>query len=395
MCCHVMTQPIYLDYQATTPTDPRVLEVMLPYFTEQFANPHSVEHALGRAMEERVDAAREAIAALIGAEAREVVFTSGATEANNMAILGAGRFRANAPKPRSHVITLATEHKCVLECVRQLEREGLDIDILPVQADGLVDLALLERTVTDNTALVSIMAANNEIGVLQPLAEIGAICREKGAWFHTDAAQAFGKMPLDVNGLKIDLLSISGHKVYGPKGIGALYIRRRPRVRLEPLFHGGGQERGFRSGTLPAPLCIGLGEAARIAGGDMAADAERLGGLRDRMLQTIRQALPETRVNGSMQHRLPYNLNLTFPGVDAQELLKAVPDVAFSTGSACSSAAVEPSYVLAALGLSDAEARASIRLALGRPTTQMEVDSAAELLIQAVRALENRRPAAE
>jgi cysteine desulfurase len=390
-----MTQPIYLDYQATTPTDPRALEVMLPYFTEQFANPHSVEHAFGRAMEERVDAARAEVAALIGAEAREVVFTSGATEANNMAVLGAGRFRANAPKPRSHVVTLATEHKCVLECVRQLEREGLAVDILPVQSDGLVDLDLLDRTITDNTALVSIMAANNEIGVLQPLAEIGAICRDKGAWFHTDAAQAFGKVPLDVNDLKIDLLSISGHKIYGPKGIGALYVRRRPRVRLEPLFHGGGQERGLRSGTLPAPLCIGLGEAARLAGEDMAADAARLGQLRDRLLQTIQQALPEARVNGSMQHRLQNNLNLTFPGVDAQDLLKAVPDVAFSTGSACSSAAVEPSYVLAALGLSDAEAHASIRLALGRPTTQMEVDRAAELLIQAVRSLKNRRPAAE
>lgn len=390
-----MTQPIYLDYQSTSPTDPRVLEVMLPYFTERFANPHSVEHAPGRANEARVEEARAEIAGLIGAEAREVVFTSGATEANNMAVLGAGRFRANAPKPRTHIVTLATEHKCVLECVLQLEREGLAVDILPVQEDGLVDLDLLARTITENTALVSIMAANNEIGVLQPLAEIGALCREKGAWFHTDAAQAFGKVPLDVNDLKIDLLSISGHKIYGPKGIGALYVRRRPRVRLEPLFHGGGQERGMRSGTLPAPLCIGLGEAARIAGEDMATDAERLGALRDRLLETIRQALPQVRVNGSMEHRLANNLNLTFPGLDAQDLLEALPDLAFSTGSACSSAAVEPSYVLAALGLSDADARASVRLALGRPTTQIEVDRAAERLIQAVRSFQNERPAAE
>lgn len=390
-----MTEPIYLDYQSTTPTDPRVLEVMLPYFTEQFANPHAVEHAPGRANEARVDEAREEIAKLIGAEAREVVFTSGATEANNMAVLGAGRFRANAPKPRTHVVTLATEHKCVLECTHQLEREGLEVDILPVQADGLVDLDLLARTITENTALVSVLAASNEIGVLQPLAEIGALCREKGAWFHTDAAQAFGKIPLDVNELKIDLLSISGHKIYGPKGVGALYVRRRPRVRLEPLFYGGGQERGMRSGTLPAPLCIGLGEAARLAGEDMTADAERLGALRDRLLQTIRQALPQVRVNGSMDHRLENNLNLTFPGLDAQELLEQLPDLALSTGSACSSAAVEPSYVLTALGLTDAEARASIRLAVGRPTTQMEIDRAAERLIEAVRSLQNERPAAE
>lgn len=390
-----MTQPIYLDYQSTTPTDPRVLEVMLPYFTERFANPHSVEHAPGRANEARVEEARAEIARLIGAEAREIVFTSGATEANNMAVLGAGRFRANAPKPRTHVVTLATEHKCVLECAHQLEREGLEVDILPVQADGLIDLDLLARTITENTALVSILAASNEIGVLQPLAEIGALCREKGAWFHTDAAQAFGKIPLDVNELKIDLLSISGHKIYGPKGIGALYVRRRPRVRLEPLFYGGGQERGMRSGTLPAPLCIGLGEAARIAGEDMATDAERLGALRDRLLETLRQALPQVRVNGSMDHRLPNNLNLTFPGLDAQELLAALPDLALSTGSACSSAAVEPSYVLAALGLTDADARASIRLALGRPTTQIEVDRAAERLIQAAQSRRNERPAAE
>lgn len=390
-----MTQPIYLDYQSTTPTDPRVLEVMLPYFTERFANPHSVEHAPGRANEARVEEARAEIAGLIGVEAREVVFTSGATEANNMAVLGAGRFRANAPKPRTHIVTLATEHKCVLECAHQLEREGLEVDILPVQADGLVDLDLLARTITENTALVSILAASNEIGVLQPLAEIGALCREKGAWFHTDAAQAFGKIPLDVNEFKIDLLSISGHKIYGPKGIGALYVRRRPRVRLEPLFYGGGQERGMRSGTLPAPLCIGLGEAARIAGQDMATDAERLGALRDRLLETLRQALPQVRVNGSMDHRLPNNLNLTFPGLDAQELLAALPDLALSTGSACSSAAVEPSYVLAALGLTDADARASIRLALGRPTTQIEVDRAAERLIQAAQSRRNERPAAE
>ena len=382
-----MNAPVYLDYQATPPVDPRVLDAMLPYFTEQFANPHSVEHAAGRAVESAVEEARAAIAALINAEAREVVFTSGATEANNMAILGAGRFRRAAPKPRNRVVTLATEHKCVLESVKQLGREGMDVEFLPVQPDGLVDLDRLADAVTDDTALVSIMAANNEIGVLQPVAAIGALCRERGAWFHTDAAQAFGKVPLDVQAQHIDLLSISGHKVYGPKGIGALYVRRRPRIRLEPLFFGGGQERGLRSGTLPAPLCIGLGEAARAAGQDMAADAERLAAIRGRFLDRIMSALPDTRLNGSMAHRLPHNLNLTFPGVDAQELLAGVPELALSTGSACSSAAVEPSYVLAALGLSDADARATIRFAFGRPTTAEEAMRAADRLASAVKSL--------
>jgi cysteine desulfurase len=390
-----MNMPIYLDYQATTPTDPRVLEVMLPYFGELFANPHSAEHAAGRAIEARVEEARGEIAAVIGAEAREVVFTSGATEANNMALLGAGRFRATAPKPRTHVITLASEHKCVLESMRQLEREGLRLDILPVQADGLADLSLLERTICEDTALVSVMAANNEIGVLQPIAEIGALCRAKGAWFHSDAAQAFGKVALDVAAQNIDLLSISGHKIYGPKGIGALYVRRRPRIRLQPLFFGGGQERGLRSGTLPSPLCIGLGEAARVAAVDMTTDAERLAGLRDRLLQRLKAGFPQLRVNGSMQHRLPHNLNLTFPGIDAQALLAAVPDLSLSTGSACSSAAIDPSYVLAALGLSDADARSSIRLAVGRPTSVEEVDRAADRLVSAAQSLAAARPAAE
>jgi cysteine desulfurase len=390
-----MNMPIYLDYQATTPTDPRVLAVMWPYFGELYANPHSAEHAAGRAIEARVEEARGEIATLIGAEAREVVFTSGATEANNMAILGAGRFRANAPKPRAHIVTLATEHKCVLESMLQLQREGLRLDILPVQRDGLVDLALLEQAITEDTALVSIMIANNEIGVLQPIAQIGALCRAKGAWFHTDAAQAFGKIPLDVAAQHIDLMSISGHKVYGPKGIGALYVRRRPRIRLQPLFFGGGQERGLRSGTLPSPLCIGLGEAARIAGQDMTTDAERLAGLRDRLLQRLQAGVPDLAINGAMAERLPHNLNLTFPGVDAQALLASVPELALSTGSACSSAAVDPSYVLAALGLSEADARSTIRLAIGRPTTSDEVDRAAAGLVSAVQSLRAARPAAE
>lgn len=382
-----MNAPVYLDYQATTPADPRVMAAMLPYFMEQFANPHSAEHAAGRAVEAAVEEARAAIGKVINAEAREIVFTSGATEANNMAILGAGRFRRAAPKPRNHVVTLATEHKCVLESVKQLGREGMDVDILPVQPDGLVDMAVLADSVTEETALVTIMAANNEIGVLQPIAEIGALCKERGAWFHTDAAQAFGKIPLDVEAQHIDLLSVSGHKVYGPKGIGALYVRRRPRVRLEPLFYGGGQERGMRSGTLPAPLCIGLGKAAEVAAEDMASDAERLSALRAKFLDRLLSALPDVRINGSMEHRLPHNLNLTFPGVDAQELLAAVPELAMSTGSACSSAAVEPSYVLAALGLSEADARATVRIAFGRPTAEEEALRAADRIASAVRAL--------
>ena len=368
---------------------------MWPYFGELYANPHSAEHAPGRAIEARVEEARTEIATLINAESREVVFTSGATEANNMAILGAGRFRASAPKSRTHVITLATEHKCVLESMLQLQREGLTLDILPVQPDGLVDLALLEQAITEDTALVSIMAANNEIGVLQPIAEIGALCQAKGAWFHTDAAQAFGKIPLDVATQHIDLMSISGHKVYGPKGIGALYVRRRPRIRLQPLFFGGGQERGLRSGTLPSPLCIGLGEAARIAAHDMTTDAKHLSHLRDRLLQQLQAGVPDLRINGAMAERLPHNLNLTFPGVDAQALLASVPELALSTGSACSSAAVDPSYVLAALGLSEADARSTIRLAIGRPTTADEVDRAAARLVSAVQSLRAARPAAE
>lgn len=382
-----MNAPVYLDYQATTPCDPRVLETMLPYFSEQFANPASVEHAAGRAVEAVVEEARAAIAKLVNAEAREIVFTSGATEANNMAILGAGRFRRAAPKPRNHVITLATEHKCVLESVRQLGREGMDIVILPVQPDGLVDMAVLAGAITEDTALVSVMAANNEIGVLQPIGEIGALCKERGAWFHTDAAQAFGKIPLDVQDQHIDLLSISGHKVYGPKGVGALYVRRRPRIRLEPLFFGGGQERGMRSGTLPAPLCIGLGKAAEVAAQDMAADAERLAAIRAKFLDRLMSGLPSVTINGSMEHRLPHNLNLTFGGINAQELLASVPELSLSTGSACSSAAVEPSYVLAALGISDDDARATVRFAFGRPTSEAEALRAADRLVSAVKGL--------
>jgi cysteine desulfurase len=386
-------RPVYLDYQATTPTDPRVLQAMLPYFSEVFGNPHSAQHRYGAEAEAAVEQARADVAKLIGAEANEIVFTSGATESNNLALLGALRFRRTQPlAPRDGLVTLATEHKCVLEAARAAEAEGARLAILPVGPDGLVDLARLEAALDERTALVSVMAANNEIGVLQPLAAIAEIAHRHGAWFHTDAAQAVGKVPLDVAGDGIDLLSLSGHKIYGPKGIGALYVRRRPRVRLVPLIHGGGQERGLRAGTLPTPLCVGLGAAAALALAEMPAEAARLGRLRDRLLAGLRAAIPGLAVNGSLEHRLPGNLNLAIPGVDADALLPTLPELALSTGSACSSAAVEPSYVLRALGLEDALARASLRIGLGRFSTEAEVDFAVERLAAAARAA--RRPAA-
>ncbi|WP_431271098.1 cysteine desulfurase family protein [Dankookia sp. P2] len=346
-------RPIYLDNHATTPVDPRVLAAMRPWWEENFANPHSVEHAMGRAAEEAVEQARAEIAGLIGAEAREVVLTSGATESNNLAIKGAARFAAQQGAERRRIVTLATEHKCVLESVRDLAAEGFEPVILPVGPDGLADLDRLREAVDDRTLLVSVMAVNNEIGVVQDLAAIGAIAKAAGALFHTDAAQGAGRIPLEVEEIQADLLSISGHKIYGPKGIGALYIRRRPRVRLAPLFSGGGQERGFRSGTLPAPLVVGLGEAARLAAIEGMLDAGRVVEQRDILLRGLEGRVPGIRVNGSRTARVPGNLNLTFPGpVDAQAIMRAAPGVCVSTGSACSSAEVEPSYVLRALGIS-------------------------------------------
>jgi len=377
--------PIYLDYQATTPVDRRVLDEMLPWFTEKFGNPHSATHAYGREAAEAVEAARAEVAALIGAEPREIVFTSGATESNNLAIKGAARFHSQFGRDR--IVTLATEHKCVLESAAAMAREGCSVSVLPVQANGIVDLAALGAAIDERTALVSVMAANNEIGVLQPLAEIGALCRVRGVLFHTDAAQAVGKVPVDVDAMAIDLLSISAHKIYGPKGIGALYVRRRPRARIEPLLDGGGQERALRSGTLPAPLCVGFGAAARIAREEMGAEAERLLGLRRRMLAGLQARLPELRLNGDPERRLPGSLNLSFPGVPALALMEACPGLALSTGSACTAAEVEPSYVLRALGLPDALAGASLRLGLGRYTTESEVNFAVETLAAAVRRL--------
>jgi len=380
-CLTARSGPIYLDNQATTPTDPRVVDAMLPYFSQKFGNPHSSSHAFGWEAEDAVAVARQQIAHLIGAEPREIVFTSGATESNNLAIKGAGQF----PHRRgNHIVTTRVEHKCVLECCRQLESQGLRVSYLDVDSNGLIDLAALAAAIVDDTILVSIMAVNNETGVIQPMAEIGAICRDRGIWFHSDGAQAVGKIPIDVNAQNIDLLSISGHKLYGPMGIGALYVRRRPRVRLQPLIDGGGQERGLRSGTLPTPLCVGLGQACALSEREMGAESHRLIRLRDLLLSEIRARGCEVFVNGDMNRRISGNLNLRFPGVRAEDLLTKLHGVAISTGSACTSASVEPSYVLRAMGLAPDEAAASVRIGLGRFTTEDEVTRAAEMIARAV-----------
>ena len=379
-------RPVYLDNQSTTPCDPRVVTAMLPWFTERFGNPHSSEHVLGREAEDAVEAARAEVAALIGGEAREVILVSGATEANNLAIKGAARFAAQQGDPRRRVITGATEHPCVLESVRDLGQEGFEPVILPVEPDGRLDPARLREALTVPTLLVSVMAANNETGVLQDVGALAAAAREAGALFHTDAAQAVGKIALDVHALGLDLLSLSGHKIYGPKGVGALWVRRRPRVRLAPLFSGGGQERGLRSGTLPTPLVVGLGTACRLARAEMAEEAGRVSVLRDRLLAGLRRGVPGLGVNGTMAHRLAGNLNLVFPGTAAQALMAAVPDLCVSTGSACSSAEVETSHVLRAMGVPEADARCSLRLGLGRFTSAADVDFAVASLAAAYRA---------
>jgi cysteine desulfurase len=375
-------RPIYLDNHATTPVDPRVLAAMRPWWEENFANPGSVEHAMGRAAEEAVEAARAHVAELIGADANEIILTSGATEANNLAIKGAARFAAAQGTDRRRVVTLATEHKCVLESVRDLAAEGFEPVLLPVGADGLLDPAVLEAALAEApTLLVSVMAVNNEIGVVQDLAAIGEAAKRHGALFHTDAAQAAGRMPVDVGEIRADLLSLSGHKLYGPKGIGALYVRRRPRVRLAPLFSGGGQERGLRSGTLPAPLVVGFGEACRVAAIEGMLDSGRIAGQRDRFLAALRAEVPGVELNGHSERRVAGNLSLAFPGgVTAQQVMDRAPGVCVSTGSACSSAEVEPSHVLRALGLPEERARATLRIGIGRFTSPAEVDLAAAAL---------------
>ena len=382
-------QPIYLDYQATTPLDPRVLEAMMPYFTHKFGNPHSRSHSYGWEAEEAVEKARAQVAKLIGADEKEVIFTSGATESNNLAIKGVAEFYKDR---KNHIVTTVTEHKCVLDTCRHLEQQGFEVTYLPVQKNGLVDLEQLRAAVTDKTVVVSIMAVNNEIGVIQPLAEIGKICREKGAFFHTDAAQAAGKIPLDVEAMNIDLMSISGHKIYGPKGIGALYVRRKPRVRLVPLIVGGGQERGFRSGTLPTPLCVGLGEAAEIARKEMDAESKRLAKLQARMLKGLQSKLPEIYVNGDLEHRIPGNLNISFAYVEGELLMMGIKGLSVSSGSACTSASLEPSYVLRALGVEEELAHTSLRIGLGRFTTEQEVDTAVDELVRHVNKLREMSP---
>jgi cysteine desulfurase len=376
-------RPVYLDNQATTRCDPRVLQAMLPYFSDDYGNPHSAEHVMGRRAEQAVELARARVAELVGADEKEIVFTSGATEANNMAIKGAARFAARMGNHRRRVITVATEHKCVLEAVADLEAEGFDPVFLPVRQDGTLDPEQMREALETPTLLVSVMAVNNETGVIQDIPGLAAVAKQAGALFHSDLAQAVGKVPVDLSGWQVDLGSISGHKLYGPKGIGVLFVRRRPRVRLAPLFSGGGQERGLRSGTLPAPLIVGLGEACRLAGIEMADEAQRVGALRARLLNDLRAAIPGLQVNGTMQARIAGNLNLTFPVVAAAELMRGVPDLCVSTGSACSSAVIEPSYVLRALGLSDEAASRTLRLGIGRFTSAADIDYAANALAAA------------
>ena len=381
--------PLYLDYQATTPTDPRVVEKMLPYFTEKFGNPHSRTHHYGWEAEDAVEVARAQIASLIGATPKEIIFTSGATESNNLALKGVARFYKDK---KNHIITCVTEHKCVLDSCRHLEMEGFDVTYLPVKTNGLIDLAELEAAMTDKTVMVSIMAVNNEIGVIQPISEIGKLCRERKIFFHTDGAQAVGKIPMNVDDMNIDLMSISGHKLYAPMGIGVLYVRRRPRVRLVAMITGGGQERGMRSGTLPTPLCVGMGEACAICEKEMGAEAERLKMLKERFHDGINSRLSEVYLNGDAEHRVPGNLNLSFAYVEGEGLMMGVNDLAVSSGSACTSASLEPSYVLRALGVEEELAHTSLRIGLGRFTTEEEVDYAVEKIAFEVERLRQMSP---
>ncbi len=381
-------RPIYLDHAATTPVDPRVVEAMLPWLTEKFGNPASRTHAYGWEAEEAVERARTQVAELINADPREIVWTSGATESDNLAIKGAAHFYSGRGK---HIITVKTEHKAVLDTCRELEREGFEVTYLDVQDDGLINLDVFRAALRPDTILVSVMHVNSEIGVIQDIETIGEICREKGIIFHVDATQAAGKVAIDVQQLKVDLMSFSAHKVYGPKGIGALYVRRKPRIRIEAQMHGGGHERGFRSGTLPVHQIVGIGEAFHLAKLEMDAEAKRLGALRDRLLEGLQQ-IPEIYVNGSMEHRVPHNLNVSFNYVEGESLIMAVKELAVSSGSACTSASLEPSYVLRALGRNDELAHSSIRFTLGRGTTEEEIDFAVQLLVERVGKLREMSP---
>ncbi|WP_233342699.1 IscS subfamily cysteine desulfurase [Burkholderia cepacia] len=367
----MQSRPIYMDYSATTPVDPRVVDKMVPFLHEQFGNPASRSHSYGWDAEQAVEEARAHVAALLGADPREIVWTSGATEGNNLAIKGAAHFYQGKGR---HLVTVKTEHKAVLDTCRELERQGFDVTYLDVREDGLLDLDTVRQALRADTILVSVMLANNETGVIQPVTEIGALCRAHGIVFHCDAVQAAGKIPVDVNALNVDLLTVTAHKVYGPKGIGALYVRRKPRVRIEAQMHGGGHERGMRSGTLPTHQIVGMGEAFRLAKEEMAEESRRVGALRDRLLAGL-STLDEVYVNGDLTRRIPHNLNVSFNFVEGESLIMGIKGVAVSSGSACTSASLEPSYVLRALGRSDELAHSSIRFTLGRFTTEAEVDS--------------------
>ena len=383
-------RPVYLDHQATTPVDPRVLDAMLPYFRERFGNAASRSHAFGWAAEKAVDQARASIAAAIGADEREITFTSGATESNNLAIIGAARMYRDKGR---HLVTCATEHKAVLDPLKYLEHEGWEVTVLGVDGRGRLDLGALEAAIRPDTALVSVMHGNNEIGTLHPIERIGALCKAKGVLFHTDATQTLGKEPMDVAAAGVDLLSASGHKIYGPKGVGILYVRRRsPRVRLEPLIHGGGHERGLRSGTLNVPGAVGFARALELCLADRAGEQSRIGALRDRLQQRFARELTHVHVNGDQERRLACNLNVSFEFVEGEALLMGIEGIAVSSGSACTSASLEPSYVLRALGVGDELAHSSIRFSLGRWTTEDEVDHAAERTVAAVNRLREMSP---
>jgi cysteine desulfurase len=385
-----VNKPIYLDYAATTPVDSRVMERMIPYFTEKFGNAASRTHMYGWTAEEAVDEARKQVALTIGADPKEISWTSGATEANNLAIKGVAEFWA---EKGDHIITVCTEHKAVLDTCKYLERHGKSVTYLPVDSDGLIDLEELENAITDRTILVSVMFGNNETGVVQPIAKIGELCRAKKVLFHTDAVQAFGKIPIDVDAMKIDLMSVSGHKIYGPKGIGALYLRRRrPRVRISPQIHGGGHERGNRSGTLPVPLIVGLGEAARVAREDMVEEGARILELRDHLKARILEEIPHSIINGDPAHLLPGTLNVSFAYVEGESLIMGLKEIALSSGSACTSASLEPSYVLRAMGLDDELAHSSLRMTVGRTTTREELDRVVDLLAGQVSRLREMSP---
>ena len=383
-----MNKPIYLDYSATTPVDPRVAARMIPYLTERFGNPASRSHAFGWDAEKAVEEAREEVARLVNCDPKELVWTSGATESINLALKGAGHFYKGKGK---HLITVKSEHKATLDTMRELEREGFEVTYLDVKPDGLLDFEVLKSALRPDTILVSVMYVNNEIGVIQDVAGIGEICRSRGILFHVDAAQASGKLPIDLAALKVDLMSFSAHKTYGPKGVGALFVRRKPRVRIEAQMHGGGHERGMRSGTLPTHQIVGMGEAFRLARLEMANDQERVRMLRDRLWNGISQ-IEEVHLNGDLQQRVPHNLNVSFNYVEGESLIMAIKEVAVSSGSACTSASLEPSYVLRALGRSDELAHSSIRFTVGRFTTEKEIDLTVELITRKIAKLRELSP---